>query len=219
MILRGVYLMLEDFDFPDELSNTFGFRTSSLTHFLERTIKPVKFCTSNYGRVVVVGSSHPNPNCTVEGENALCVEVPFDENAYLALRDKEELSEHFIAMLTKGFRKAHKQYPLPLDELLAGMEEFRAGGYVNKWTQKVRQFREFGIKCRLECELTIEAFHARLVVLKGKEAIFDKEILTTLPDEICFYHKVRDIVVKNNRVAVVGSSRKRIFSMDLGEIL
>jgi len=90
--------------------------------------------------------------------------------------------------------------------MLHWLEELKKNGYRNKWLFKEKTFRQFGIKCRLDCELTLDVFTLRLHITKEDKVLFDKKILTTAPDEVAFHYKFKDIIIEGDHLVVTTRS-------------
>ncbi|WDE08763.1 hypothetical protein SG34_033225 [Thalassomonas viridans] len=201
MILKELYLYPDLVEYSDNVVDPFRDQSRSICNFLERELKPVKFKTNGFKRICFIGKSVANSKCWVNSSNVLTVEIEFDEKQYLTLAE-EELNPYFMTLLKTGLIKCHEQFAIPLEHLISSLERFSAGGYVNKWCFKTKQIKELGIKCALNCQLTTNNFLLTLVVSKGKEIIYDKEILKTDPDEIVFTPMVKDIHLDGDKLIV-----------------
>lgn len=201
MILRDVYLYPDWGESDDSLIGSFKDRSRSICNYLGRQLKPLKFKSEGFRRICFVGKRTPKAGCFVNTSNVLVIEIGYDEGKFKSL-DGNQLHEFFADMLFEGIKKAETCSNIPGKELRDGIEKFRQEGYVNQWVFKARTVRGLGIKCALHCNLTLEAFHLTLVVTKGQETIFNREILKTVPDEIVFVPMFRDINVIGDRIVV-----------------
>lgn len=216
----------------------FSYKTRSLCNYLEREVlTPLKYKTNDFKIIVIILGEvedydkevfrdiiHEDQiykKAYVNTSNALSTDVIIDRQEYNRLKTKQEINDYFIEQLTRGLEETNKHVDIPLYELLQGMQKFKEGGYENKWTFKTRQFRDLGIKCRLNCNLTLENFHLNLQIeQKGKKVIFDKEILKTKPDELIFLHQFKDVVVQGDQIQVVKNRTKDnlLFKVNLAEL-
>lgn len=218
MILKKIYLQISDekkIRYVKEkneklrekeslFTSNFSFKIMSLCEYINRAVlKPLKFKTT-FSSIVIQLSDEIEKNIYINSSNVLVKDILFSRKEIELLQEKSDYNEFFIETLTSGLKKTNDTVKIPLDELLLGMEEFRKNGYENKWTFKTRQSRELGIKCRLNCELTLENFHLNLQIeKKGKKIIFDKEILKTDPDSLAYHYKFKDIVFDDDYIKVV----------------
>ncbi len=216
MIFKEIYLFPDLVEYPDDITIPFRDQTRSICVYLERVIKPLKF-KADFKRICFVGKKNPEEKIFINSCNILSIDIPFNEHEYNRL-NKKELNHYFTELLRLGINKCAKQVDIPKAELLNGLVEFENGNYVNKWQFKRRSFRELGVKCLLECELTLQNFHLTLVIEKKGKILWQKEILTTVPDEICYYHSFKDIVFENKKIIVVDRSDRPIYEISVEDI-
>lgn len=217
MILKELYLYPDLIDFEDDIVHPFRDQSRSICNYLERQLKPVKFNAEGFKRICFIGKKKPNSECFVNSSKVLSVEIYFDENKYKSL-EKEQINAFFSQMLVTGIKKCQKQYEIPEDELLIGLVNFCENGCVNRWTFKTKLFKDIGIKCALECDLTMDAFHLNLVITKEKEVLFDREILKTVPDEIVFVPMFKDVRIDGDALVVLDKFGDTTYSVRLEEI-
>ena len=78
-------------------------------------------------------------------------------------------------------------------------------------------FRSAGVSCQLLCELDRSAFQLILEVQRGGEQIFPQEILRTLPDEVAYAHRFKDVVLEGHTLIVRDKFGKSLFTFNLQE--
>lgn len=217
MILRELYLYPDLVEFQDDIVCLFRDQSRSICNYLERQLKPVKFDANGFKRICFIGKNEPKLECCVNSSKVLTVEVYFDEKMYKLL-EKNQLNAFFTEMLVSGIEKCQMQYKIPVYELLNALEGFRENGYINKWTFKDKSLKHIGVKCALECELTIEAFHLSLVIYNQGGILLTREILKTEPDEIVFTPMFKDLRVDGSAVVVIDKFSDVIFSMTIDEL-
>ena len=217
MILKELYLYPDLVEFEDDIVHPFRDQSRSICNYLERQLKPVKFDANGFKRICFIGKNEPNSECYVNSSKVLIVEIFFDEKKYKSL-EKDQLNTFFSEMLVSGIEKCQKQYKVPVDELLKGLENFFENGCLNRWTFKTKSLKDIGVKCALECELTIEAFYLSLVFYKGKEILLTREILKTEPDEIVFTPMFKDLKLDESTLVVTDKFGDAVFSATLDEL-
>lgn len=217
MLLRDIslYLNLDEYD-PDYVSD-FQFRSRYLCNFVRRRIKPLRFRTEGFGSIAVQGCREPKKGCPIEGEKVAVPRVRFDRQQYDSLRP-EECHELFIGMLWQGLEKCARHHRIPLLEMKAAVDEFRAGGYRNEWTFKKRTFRSIGLAASLNCSLDMEKFILTLKVERRGVVVYDAPILETKPDELIFDCELEDVVLDGQALVVMSKSGETTFSLDLGAL-
>lgn len=218
MILKELYLYPDLAEYPDEVVHPFRDQSRSVCNFLERELKSIKFEADGFKRMCVVGKLSPNTKCYVNTSKVLVIEVPFNEKQYLALNEGE-LNSYFIDMLKAGFEKSQNQFKIPTDELLSMIESFRSGGYINEWCFKSKHIKALGIKCFLNCKLTIRNFRLTMLVLKNGKTIFERRILETEPDEIVFTPMFKDICLDGDKLVVLDRFGDPVFQVLVKDLL
>ncbi|NLF06201.1 MAG: hypothetical protein GX593_14555, partial [Actinomycetales bacterium] len=124
------------------------------------------------------------------------------EEEYRTL-EKDQLNTFFLEMIRSGIKKCQEQHRVPANDLLERLEEFRAGGFSNRWTFKTITLKELGVKCALECNLTVDAFHLNLVLYREGVGLLSREILMTEPDEIVFAPQFKELRLDGDSLVVL----------------
>lgn len=218
MILKYLYLTLNRLEYPDELTLPFSFYTRYVCNFLERKIRPLKWRATGFDRICVEGCKAPKGPCEIVPDHTLRVPVSFaqHDDASVSPADVHEL---FLGMLTAGFEKCAASYGIPADALLAGIQEFRDGGYRNQWTHKTKLLRSVGLRATMLCALTPERFTLRLQLERQAEVVFDQIILETLPDELIYTHMFKDVIASDGKIVVQDRSGKDLAKVDPKDML
>lgn len=199
MKLRSIYLSL--YEYPDEVSDPFSFETRCLCNYVQRPMRKMRIETEGFNNIVIRGDPSPDEKSRLVHEKSLRVPFVPDLERYKDSTD-EEKQQYFIEILTEGLHSANDFQSLPLSALLELVSEFRAGGYRNCWTHKSKLLRGYGVRAALGCELTMHEFKLTLSVSRKNETVIAKQILSTKPDEICFYHQFKDIVIRDESLVV-----------------
>ncbi len=216
-VIRDIALQL---DYEEHLNpgtlymSDFAFSCRFIGHYLRKQLLTSDFEPKGYKRLAINGCVNTiNPNKL--SELYLCVSVPFDKTRFDSLA-KEELPDFFIDMYQQGILKAQQTHELPVEFLLQKLKEFKNDNYRNEWEFKSKTFKEIGIKATLFCKMTMDAFMLSLILYKKKEVVFNKEILVTKPDEICYHYQFKDIAFENNKIMVTGwYDAPPLFELDL----
>ncbi|SIO92802.1 hypothetical protein [Vibrio spartinae] len=217
MILKELYLYPDLVEYSDEIVHPFRDQSRSICNYLERELKLVKFDANGFKRICFIGKSVPSKDCYINSSKVLIVEFKFDEKNYLSL-DNSELNDFFRELLELGITKCERQYSIPSHELRESLAKFKEGGFLNEWCYKSKMIKEIGIKCSLECRLTITDFHLNLVIEKENSIIWQKEILRTAPDEVVYIPMFKDVTLRNGSLVVLdkfGDSIYELYVKDL----
>jgi hypothetical protein len=197
--------------------SNFQFQSRFIGNYLRRQLKSLNFEPQGYKRLLIFLCQlecPPNKIGTFYSSD-LFIYVPFEKNKYDNL-PKDELTGFYIDLYLKGIQKAQQTHVFPEPFIREKLNEFKTDGYRNEWEFKSKTFKEIGIKATLFCKMTMEAFSLSLILSKKKEVVFSKEILNTLPDELCYHYQFKDIAYENNKIIVTGwYDAPPIFELDL----
>jgi len=172
-----------------------------LNSYLHRNVKPLKFRSGQFDSILVQGSIEPDQPAWIDVEHNLITPVHFAQARYDSLKPCEH-HEFFISMLVEGLHKAAKSYEIPLKEILGFIEDFRKGGYRNEWVHQTKLLRGTGLRATLLCSMDSERFQLTLKLERKGSTVFEKVILTEMPDETCFAHQFKDVVLKGRKILV-----------------
>jgi hypothetical protein len=196
----------------------FSFGQRYIGNFLRRRVKQLRYRTENFRRVLfqgrIIGYDEPG---RIQGDAALVVPIPFDQPRYEAL-GPDEHHEFFLGMYIEGIEKANRDFPIPYDVLMQGIEDFRNGGYKNEWVYQRKLLRPFGLHASLLFDLDSKRFRARLQLERKGAVIYDQTVLEDHPDEICFAYKVKEIAVKDNQILVMRQYGDIQFTLDVNTL-
>lgn len=201
MILRKIYLYLDPDEFPKEVAIPFGFRSRYACNFLERRLKPLRFHSGGFNRIIIQGSALQTSVKIVKGSNAISSPVPFQIDHYEKLNNNDR-HEFYLSMIERGLNTVSLHHPIPTPELTEAIDLFRNSGYKNEWTHQAKYFKEDGLRASLLCRLTPDVFSLTLNVTRGHEIIFDNIILKTKPDELIFAHQFKSLERHKDTVIV-----------------
>lgn len=192
----------------------FSFRTRFIGNYLRRQLRSLHFEPQGYKRLLIYACQELPATNHIFNDH-LCVCISFDKDKYDKLT-KEDLPDSFIEMFLSGIKKAQQTHKVPEDFLLNILSDFRNNNYKNEWLFKSKNFKEIGVKAVLNCEMTIEKFSLTLNLFRGKEIVFSEEILETLPDEICYHYRFKDIVFENNKIKITSwYDQPPLYELDL----
>lgn len=221
MLFRDVALEVRTLEYDGTYESDFCFRSRYVCNYLVRVVRLLRRHVDGFRGICVEGSSEAERHCRVEGADMLVVGVEFDPAHYDALSD-EDRHEFFLSMLKEGLDVGIREFDFPYDELLEGMDAFRAGGYRNEWTHKKRLFRGMGgLRGFLNCKLDSERFALRLRLERKGQLLYDEEIYESKPGELCYYYDFKDMVIDGDSLIVTRrfESKECLFKLNLGSVL
>lgn len=211
MKLKNIYLYPDLVEFQSDAIQLFRDQTRYICNFLQRQLKSSDLETNGFNKICIVCKSMPRAACYVNSSNALIVEIPFSVEEYFSVA-AEDLPDYFINLLSIGFNKASKEFYLPIDTLSAAIKLFRNIEYKNEWVYVEKNFKLIGLKCRLLCAFKVNYFSLTFEAIRGHELIFSQEILRTMPDEVTFSHRFKEMKFVDGQIVVTDKFGTILFS-------
>jgi hypothetical protein len=199
MLLKTIPIFLNVVDYKNPLGSEFLFGTHYLTSFLSRKLRPLKFKSDGFFQICIEGCREPGP-CRIVNRSAL-VPLHFDRPAYEAL-SPDECHGFRVKMATEGIRKCSSAFDIPAEQILAFVQEFVDGNYVNHWVHRRQRLRP-GLWATLKCEVSPERFRLRLELSSKSGVFFDEQILETLPDSLIYKYQFVGASLEGKNVVVV----------------
>lgn len=201
MKLTGIFLYLDLVEFRSDSALAFRSQTRFLCNYVQRKLVERKVLTDGFKTICVICKNAPAALSYKNSSSALIAEVPFMMADYEKLSE-DELPEYFIGLLNLGLLKCSRDQNLPAEYFSEAIQSFRDGHYKNEWQYAEKTFRTVGLKCRLQCKLDLSWFHLILEVERAGQIVFSQEILKTLPDEVIYAHRFKDIKFDGQTVIV-----------------
>lgn len=213
MRLTSIFLVP---DFGETTDSALAFRnqTRFLCHYVQRYVAARKVQADGFNRICVVCKRGASESSFKNSSRVLVAEVPFDLAEY-ENTPEDDLPEYFIGLLQAGLAKCARDEPLPAELFGEAIDAFRALGYRNTWVHSAKTFRQAGLRCRLLCELDLSCFRLVLEVERDGQPLFSREILRTLPDELVFAHRFKEIKLVDDTLCVEDKFGKPLFALNL----
>jgi hypothetical protein len=215
MILRDIRIFPEVGSCSEDIRIECSRSADMISSYLNRVIlKKVRFKTENMRRICIVGNKNPKSQFYSNSSDVLVHEFQFNESEYLSYEGQRK-NDFFIKYFEQGLLEISKQIDIPLLELQEGLKSFKEEGYKNEWTYQTRQFKTLGIKCKLNCVVTFEKFVLTLQIVKGKEILFEREVIESLPAEGLFQYYLKDVLLEDNAITVLGKLRDTLLKIEV----
>ncbi|MCK5945214.1 MAG: hypothetical protein KAI24_24710 [Planctomycetes bacterium] len=160
-------------------------------HFLWSRFRKWRIPTDGFNAIILQDDGPgQDPAPRTSGTKSFVIPFDFDPDAWTGMSEHER-HEHLLGLYKRGFRVTAEHHPLPLDRLLPLRDEFRDGGYRNRWLGAKKQLRcpDATLRAELHGEITLERFTLRLRVLAGDEVRFEEQLLDTNPNPVSWQHK------------------------------
>lgn len=214
MLLRAVPIYLNVLDYENPFGSQFLFEMDYLNAFLSRKVRPLKFKTAGFLQVCIQGCHEPGP-CRIANRSAV-VPLRFDRASYelLSIRERHDFR---VKMAIDGVNKCRDAFDVPADQILAFVQEFVDGDYVNRWVHR-RQRLQRGLWATLKCEIDPERFRLRLELSNKSGVFFEEEVLETLPDALIYKHRFAGVSMNGNKVEVVDKFGEAIYETTIQEV-
>jgi hypothetical protein len=205
MKLRYIALYIDYGSGYDHLfRDNFNLNSRFISNYLSVQVGKLKFNTDGSFNMIAIEPRKDIRNvCRIVGEKALKVEVLFDKIAYEKMIETERY-EYYLKLLEEGYKVCDQHKKIPFEQLLKIHQNFRDNGYKNEWLHKKKKFKEHGIEVALNCFFTTIDFQLRMKVydLKSKTELVSDTVIRTLPNEVCFAHFFKDIIIENNELII-----------------
>lgn len=199
MILKKVYLYLDTIEFEREYGSKFLFETSFVCYYVNRQLAKLKFKTKKISKIAIC-LTKKRVNIEDEIDNGfLKINLVFEKALYDGLSAEKDKANFFIKKIKEGLNSVNI-VDIPIDDIEGFLSEFVKNNYCNEWVHKTKRKKD--ILASLECKIDIKQFYLFLKIYKRDKLILNKCILTTLPDELIYLHRFKDIVIKQNEVIV-----------------
>jgi hypothetical protein len=220
MKLRYIALYI-DYGSDHLFRDTFNLNSRFISNYLSIQVRKLKFDTDgSYNMIAIEPREDIRNVCRIVGEKALKVEVLFDKIAYEKMIETERY-EYYLQLLEEGYKVCDQHKKIPLEQLLKIHQDFRDNDYKNEWLHKKKKFKEHGIEVALNCFFTTLDFKLRMTVydIKSKTELVSDTVIRTLPNEVCFAHFFKDIIIENNELIITEFQYRPKFKFSLSDIL
>ena len=219
MTLKSIYLHIGVLGLPSDYTYAFKKRSRFICNWLEREVlRPLKFKSKRFDRLVVELSSTPRPEAYVNTCKVACVGIPFDRQI-IDSSNGITLAELQIMMLKSGIEKCGPNLSIPKTELIRGLNLFVEQGMRNEWLHIERVFKEQNLKARLTCKMTQERFSLQINISSHNKTILEHVILETEPDEVVFHDRFEDIKIDNANLVVTAQIGPPLWTKPLAELI
>ena len=167
-------------------------------HYLWSRFRKWRIPTEGFHAIILQDDNRPlDEEPWISSTKSFLIPFRFDPDRWQGMPDNER-HEHMLDLYERGFRVTAEHHALPLDRLLALIDDFRDGGYQNRWLGAKKQIRQPNpadalLRAELHGEITLERFTLRLQVHVGNEVRYDEQLLDTNPDPICWHYKWKGI--------------------------
>lgn len=201
MKLVGIYLYPDLVEYRSDAARSFRNQTRYICNYLQRYLAAQNLKVDGFNKICVVCKDVPLEPTYVNSSKALISEVQFNMPQY-EMTAEEELPEYFITLLESGISKCCRDQRVSYECFEQAIHSFRNENYLNEWVFLEKNFRAERIKCRLRCKLDLLYFRLTLEIEYSGQLVLSQEILRTLPDEVVYSHRFKDIHLDKQSVIV-----------------
>jgi len=218
LILKHIYLEPMFGEYPNEILLPFRFQSRGICNFVERHLKKESFRADGFNRISIALSDKLESSASVNSSNVLAVVIAFEPKEILKMSDIDK-NAYFKKLIEEGISKGSEVVALPSRLILGALEEFIEQKCENKWIHKSRTFREHGLKCSLQCEVTLFDFELSFLVFKKGKEVFQEKIFVTTTDELSYSHKLKDFKIKDTTISVFDKKGDVFYQKDISSLL
>jgi len=222
MNLRYIALYMDaESGYKDPFRDNFNLNARFLSNYMSVQIRKLKLETDGTFNMISVKPSTKNEHlCKIVGEKALNASVLFNKDAYEQMNDEEKY-EYYLQLLEEGYKICAHNKKIPIEQLFKLHQDFRNNGYKNEWLHKNKKFQKHGIEVTLNCYFTTSDFKLKMSVynIKSKTELVSGTVMRTLPDEVCFAHFFKDVIIESNELIITEFQNRPKFKFLLSDIL
>jgi hypothetical protein len=221
MNLRYIALHM-DFDsgYKDPFRDNFNLNSRFISNYLSTQIRKLKVETDETFNMISVAPSIEIAHVfRIVGEKALQARISFNKEAYEQMSEIEKY-KYYLQLLEEGYKIFAKHKKIPLEQLLKLHQDFKNNGYRNEWLHKKKKFKEQGIEVTLNCFFTSFDFHLVMSVsdIRSKMELISGTVIRTLPDEVCFAHFFKDVIIENDKLSITEFQDRPKFIFNLTDV-
>lgn len=180
--LRQVELHL-DGSYSNEQAKAFLQASRCCCNYLERALRGVRF-KSPYSRLIIL--------CTKDRREVLV--RPLEHEPYLeaiiffrvtlpSALTHDAAQKQFMNAILAGINAASRFTPMPIEDAERILCEFEAGGFVNQWVAREKNWARLKCRCVIRAEMTMESLTLDQVVYLDGESVAERRIAQTMPRE------------------------------------
>lgn len=222
MNLRYIALYMgTESGYKDPFRDNFNLNARFISNYLSIQIRKLKIETDGTFNMISVEPSATKEHLyKIVGEKALNTRVLFNREVYIQMNETEKY-ECYLKLLEEGYKICAQYKNIPLEQLLKLHQVFRDNEYKNEWLHKNKKFKEHGIEVKLNCFFTTYDFQLKMVVydIKSKTELASGTVIRTLPDEVCFAHFFKDVIIESNELVITEFQDRPKFKFLLSDIL
>ncbi|CAL2092916.1 hypothetical protein [Tenacibaculum sp. 190524A05c] len=196
----------------NELRYDFQKHVDFINDYFSKRIRKYKFKTDGtFNMIDVALSEYDLQSSAIVPSKVLRVNLAFDKLRYEKAKTSEDCS-YYLDLLEQGFKKAWKFKPIPLENLLNLIDEFKKENCLNKWIHKKKKFKGDDLELILTCEITTYSFQLWLTGKKisTQEEMINGIIMRTETGSSIYEGMFKNIIIDENIVITDKSDSPRI---------
>lgn len=221
MNLRYIALHMDhESGYKDPFRDNFNLNSRFICNYLSIQIRKLQFETDGtFNMISVAPSNNITDQFKIVGEKSLKARVSFNKSDYDQM-NKLEKYEYYMQLLEEGYRICAQHKEVPCEHLLKLHQGFRENGYKNEWIHKQKKFKDKGIEVVLNCFFSSFDFHLVMSVndLRSHKELVSGTVIRTLPDEVCFEHLFKDVIINNDKLIITSFQNEPKFIFNLFDL-
>jgi len=195
----------------------FGYESRTIGVYLRRRVRAMNYRTEGFNVISISVRENVEKLGYINTSQVLCVDVAFNYED-IENTPKSERLPMYADLYRKGITDIDPSIDFPRDALLGWINEMEADGWRNEWVHRTRLIKELKVKCRMNCRITMDAFELSVDIIRGKEILLSRKVLTTKPDELAFHRFVDTADFHEDRIRILGKRGKLVAEIPVSDI-
>jgi hypothetical protein len=189
-------------------------KAKHITNYINRVcLSEIKFETDEVQIVVINLDNRFNAPFIVN--KGLMISIPFYKKELDKLKTDNEYRNYIYCLIMDALNNVRNSYKLPYSEILKALEDLKDNDYKNEWIYKKKYSKTYAIEVVLMCNLLIDKFELRLIIIKENKEALNIIILETDPDEIAYEHRFSDIHIEKEKIIITSKHSTNLFEYDI----
>ncbi|CAL2114142.1 conserved hypothetical protein [Tenacibaculum sp. 190130A14a] len=196
----------------NELRYSFQQHTNFINDYFSKKIRKLKYKTDgSFNMLAISVTEFEIKDTSIVPDKALKTNLTFDKAKYDKIKGTNDCS-YYLELIENGFKKANRFKPIPLNDLLQIIQEFKDGDCKNEWQHKKKRSKNDDIEVILTCQFTTNYFQLIITInqISTKQELAKGVIIKTETGISIHEGMFKDIVIDKDILITDKSDSPRI---------